>query len=261
MNQEHESIVTQAISWIEESRRVVVFTGAGMSTESGLPTFRGQDGLWQGYHPQQLATAEAFERSPEVVRSWYRWRRDLVEKAQPHPGHLALANWCLHSNQNSCVITQNVDGLHQRSGCPDVIELHGSILHDRCHRCGHTSTDLDVITCRCGGGFRPAVVWFGERMPEPEMIRSQQVIDSCELLIVIGTSAVVHPAAGLIFRALDMGASVIEVNPAPVLPAPVVRILGTAIDVLPRIFRICSMEEDAGGPVAGANPDEEEGVQ
>ena len=228
--------IHRATSLIESARNLVIFTGAGMSAESGIPTFRGQHGLWQGYRPEELATPEAFERSPEVVRSWYRWRRELIGQVQPHRGHQVLASWCLHSGKTSCVITQNVDGLHQRSGCPDVVELHGSIHHDRCHRCGQRAVDLDGVFCSCGGSLRPGVVWFGEPLPEAAVDRSLEQIDDCDVMVVIGTSAVVHPAAGMVFRALEIGVVVIEVNPDPVLPPPVLPIPGTAKEILPRIF-------------------------
>ena len=239
--------ICRATSVIESARSLVIFTGAGMSAESGVPTFRGEGGLWQGYRPEELATPAAFEKSPEVVRSWYLWRRELIAKVEPHRGHRALAHWCLHSAKKSRVITQNVDGLHQRSGCPDVVELHGSILHDRCHRCGQRSPDLREVMCDCGGAFRPAVVWFGEALPESAIIESLEEIDVCDVMVVIGTSAVVHPAAGMVFRALEIGANVIEVNPQPVLPEPVLHLCGTAKEILPRIFGTDAADEEDSG--------------
>lgn len=237
-DQEPDLSLTQAVQLIGCSENVVFFTGAGMSADSGVPTFRGDGGLWQGYRPEDLATPEAFESSPEVVRSWYQWRRDLVRKAEPHAGHHALAKWCLASAASSCVITQNVDGLHQRSGCPDVIELHGSILHDRCHLCFQRSTDETLTDCHCGGRFRPGVVWFGEALPEAEVNRSQELVEACDTMVVIGTSGVVYPAAGLVNQALHRGVNLIEVNPDPVLSSPVLQIEGSAGVVIPQLLKL-----------------------
>ncbi len=231
-----ESGMLRARSVLKAADSVVFFTGAGMSADSGVPTFRGSGGLWRGFRPEDLATPDAFESSPDLVRSWYQWRRELISNVTPHAGHQALAQWCLKSRSENRVITQNVDGLHQRAGCPDVIELHGSILHDRCHQCCQVSSDLNQITCGCGGNFRPAVVWFGEALPESEVTRSLELVDSCGAMVVVGTSAVVYPAAGLVTQALQRGVPVIEVNPDPVLPAPVLRLTGSASAVLPRLL-------------------------
>jgi NAD-dependent deacetylase len=179
-------------------RSVVVFTGAGVSAESGIPTFRGATGLWRDFRPEDLATPEAFARDPELVREWYEWRRGLIRAAQPNAAHRAIARLTA-----ALVVTQNVDGLHERAGSRDIIELHGNIFRDKCPRCG-------AAQCGCGAPLRPDVVWFGEMLPAGALERAADAIRAADLLLVIGTSGVVYPAAGLVqlHRRLS-----IEINP------------------------------------------------
>jgi NAD-dependent deacetylase len=172
-------------------RKVVVFTGAGVSADSGIPTFRGSGGLWRNFRAEDLATPEAFARDPELVLEWYEWRRGLVRAAEPNAAHRAIARL-----EDALVVTQNVDGLHQRAGSRDVIELHGNIFRTR----------------RAGNYERPDVVWFGEMLPEGALERAAEAIREADLLLVIGTSGVVYPAAGLV--PLQRGLS-IEINPEP----------------------------------------------
>ncbi len=204
------------------ARRVVAFTGAGVSQESGLATFRGEGGLWGRFRPEELATPEAFDRDPDLVWGWYAWRHGAVAAAAPNPAHLALARWeTLFPSY--LLVTQNVDGLHRRAGSREPLELHGTIARARCERCAAERDMGEAIAespdrpprCRCGGRFRPAVVWFGEALPPAVLRRAGEAAAACELFVSIGTSAVVYPAAGLIELAHRAGACVIEVNPEP----------------------------------------------
>jgi NAD-dependent deacetylase len=204
------------------ARRVVAFTGAGVSQESGLSTFRGQGGLWERYRPEELATPEAFHRDPGLVWRWYAWRYGAAAAASPNPAHRALARWeTLFPSY--LLVTQNVDGLHRRAGSREVLELHGTITRARCERCTAERDMGEAIAespdrppaCRCGGRFRPAVVWFGEALPPEVLRRAAEAAGDCELFVSIGTSAVVYPAAGLIELAHRAGACVLEVNPEP----------------------------------------------
>jgi len=199
----------------------MVLTGAGVSAESGVPTFRdAQTGLWSRFRPEELATVEAFEADPAMVWSWYEWRRDLVQKASPNPGHLALARLeslvpCL------TLVTQNVDGLHRRAGSRAPIEFHGNLFDNRCLACARPAPEVPrpcpgLPRCRaCGGLIRPGVVWFGEAIPAAALDRSFAAAEDCDVFLSVGTSSLVYPAAGLAERALDRGTVVVEVNPQP----------------------------------------------
>ena len=196
-----------------------MLTGAGVSAESGVPTFReAQTGLWEQYDPLQLATPEAFARDPELVWRWYRWRRDLVASAEPNAGHRALAE--LQSLvPRLTLVTQNVDGMHQRAGSSDVIEFHGNLFSDRCSTEGRivqATADEPVPLCpECGSYLRPGVVWFGEAIPEDALHASFAAAADCCVFLSVGTSALVYPAAGLADVAREAGAITIEVNPSP----------------------------------------------
>jgi NAD-dependent deacetylase len=206
------SSIEEAVHAIRNARprRIVVLTGAGVSADSGIPTFRGAGGLWRNFRPEELATPEAFRRDPTLVWEWYEWRRKLVREAKPNAAHEALARL-----PGTVIVTQNVDGLHARAGSRDVVELHGSILRVRCVREGTTQLreePFDEIPprCTCGALLRPDVVWFGERLPEDALARAAAVVHATDLLLVIGTSGVVYPAAG--FVTMHSGLS-IEINP------------------------------------------------
>ena len=203
--------------WLEEARSVAVLTGAGVSAESGVPTFRDANGLWKQYPVQKLATREAFARNPQLVWEWYNWRRSVLAEVQPNPGHYALAE--LEKRVPAfTLITQNVDGLHERAGSRNVLRLHGSIWATRCLDCGQEATDqqrpLPEIPprCGCGGLLRPGVVWFGERLPQQIWQAADAAARSAQLFLVVGTSAVVYPAAGLAHIARSSGARVVEIN-------------------------------------------------
>jgi NAD-dependent deacetylase len=207
---------------VARATRVVVFTGAGVSKESGIPTFREpEEGLWAQYDPMELATPEAYLRDPTFVWSWYEHRFGVTAEAQPNPGHYAIAELETLRPQVS-VITQNIDGLHQRAGSGDVIELHGTMNSFRCLHGRHSGFGFEDFAdqqqkpprCpRCGDLLRPEVVWFGEALPPDAIGRAQQLSAACEVMLVVGTSGVVYPAAALPLIAQEAGALVIDVNP------------------------------------------------
>jgi NAD-dependent deacetylase len=203
--------------WLNAAESVAALTGAGISAESGIPTFRGPDGLWRRYRAEDLATPQAFERDPKLVWEWYEWRRGLIAAAQPNGGHRALA--ALARRKKFTLISQNVDSLHERAGSRDVLKLHGDILVQRCVACGrehrHEEPQPDLPPrCRCGGLERPGVVWFGESLLENVLARAIAAAQAAELFLVIGTSAAVYPAAGLLDVAKAAGARVVEINVA-----------------------------------------------
>lgn len=197
----------------------MALTGAGVSAESGVPTFReAQSGLWQRFRPEELATVAAFRKDPHTVWAWYEWRRELVGRALPNPGHVALAELA-GLVPRFTLVTQNVDGLHQRAGSQPVIEFHGNLFENRCLACGLAVQGIThpcpaPPACRrCGGLLRPGVVWFGEAIPAGPLRDALAAAGDCDLFLSVGTSAMVHPAAGLAQCALQSGAIVVEVNP------------------------------------------------
>jgi len=200
-----------ARSWLGNAQSIAVLTGAGVSAESGIPTFRGAGGLWRNFRAEDLATPEAFAENPDLVREWYQWRRAAVRKAAPNPAHYALAK-LERCKRGFLLITQNVDDLHERAGSRNVAKLHGAIMIDRCIQCQREREAGDQDNCECGGRLRPGVVWFGEALPEREFLRAAAAVEKCDVLLVVGTSAVVYPAAGLIPSATFHRAKVIEVN-------------------------------------------------
>ncbi|HLX71787.1 MAG TPA: NAD-dependent deacylase [Verrucomicrobiae bacterium] len=209
------------IQRLAAAQRVTVLTGSGVSAESGVPTFRdAQTGLWAKYKPEELATPTAFRRNPRLVWEWYAWRRKIVAEAKPNPAHFALVELARIAPKFH-LITQNVDGLHQRAGSEKVIELHGNITRTKCFDedtiISKWSDTGDVLPkCpHCGGLLRPDVVWFEEPLPESEISLAQQASGSCDVFLSIGTSTVVYPAAALPFLALKSGAIVVEINPQP----------------------------------------------
>ncbi len=205
---------------LADARSVVVLTGAGVSAESGVPTFRGADGLWRQYRAEDLATPEAFERDPKLVWEWYDWRRQLLARCEPNPAHHAIAHLetCC---RDFLLITQNVDGLHRRAGSRRLVELHGNLWRVRCPGCETTTENREVPLrilpprCGCGRLLRPDVVWFGEPLPPDAMRRAFDAAETCEVMLVVGTSAVVQPAASLPTIAREHEAYVVEVNPDP----------------------------------------------
>ncbi|PJI72020.1 SIR2 family NAD-dependent protein deacylase [Pseudomonas asiatica] len=212
---------------LREAKRVVVFTGAGVSAESGIPTFHDAlTGLWERFDPAQLATVEAYRADPSLCWGWYEWRRCKVLQAQPNDAHLAIAELAQHV-QKLTVVTQNVDDLHERAGSQGVIHLHGSLHSPRCIDCGITHEavlacdQMSEDGCRvepprchsCNGYIRPGVVWFGEMLPEAAWRAGLEAAEDCDLFFSIGTSGIVFPAAELPLRALSTGASFVHINP------------------------------------------------
>lgn len=230
------------VDTIAKSRHCIVFTGAGVSAESGVPTFRGRDGLWEKYKPEELATPQAFTKNPQLVWKWYRWRQTVIHNARPNPAHVAIAD-LEKAGVVKAVITQNVDGLHQRAGSINVVELHGSIWRTRCLKCGavyklDAPVDTDLPTCRkCGGLLRPDVVWFGEPLPPETWEKAVRLAAASDVAVVVGTSGVVYPAALIPQIAKSRGAVVIEINveESALTPIADIFIKGPAGEILPRI--------------------------
>jgi NAD-dependent deacetylase len=223
-----------------------VLTGAGISAESGIPTFRdAATGLWARFDPEQLATEAGFRADPPLVWRWYAWRRELVANAQPNAGHRALAEAAERFDRLT-VITQNVDGLHRRAGSDPLIELHGSIQLTTClERCGYREQNPERVPAgepprcpRCGSWLRPGVVWFGEMLDEARLDEAAAAAADCDVMLVVGTSGLVYPAAGLPASARRTGATIITVNPESTeldaLAAASVR--GNAAGVLPALL-------------------------
>jgi NAD-dependent deacetylase len=206
---------------LRQTRRVAVLTGAGISAESGVPTFRdAQTGLWSKFRPEELATPEAFLRNPKMVWEWYLHRRETLGKAEPNPGHFALAD-IERRVASFTLVTQNIDGLHAKAGSRNVIELHGNILRTKCFDAGHAvdrvpdDTRVPPHCLQCGSPLRPDVVWFGEMLPDGAMERASAAALDCEVFLCVGTSAMVYPAAELPATAKRGGAVVVEINPDP----------------------------------------------
>ncbi|MBK9265971.1 MAG: NAD-dependent deacylase [Polyangiaceae bacterium] len=228
-------------SKLSSSRKITILTGAGVSAESGIATFRGAGGFWRRYQAQDLASPEAWERDPGLVWEFYNYRRSASRDAVPNPAHRAIAmleaRW-RNAGGTFTVLTQNIDDLHEQAGSQSVVHLHGSIWHVRCLACGEVEpnrnipitaayegsgspdpearsrrfTEADLPHCHCGGLQRPHVVWFGEMLESKNLIAAANAIDECNLLLVVGTSAVVHPAAGFVDVAKQFGTTIAEAN-------------------------------------------------
>ena len=210
----------ELISRLRNARTIVALTGAGVSAASGIPTFRGSDGLWRQYRAEDLATAEAFARDPRLVWEWYDWRRGVIAAAQPNAAHEVLARWS--QRPGFTLITQNVDGLHERAGTQNMLRFHGSIWELRCAaECGASPWENHDVglggglpTCpSCGGIARPGVVWFGENIDPDVLDRSSSAAARADVFLSIGTSSLVFPAAALLHHAKRNGAFTVEINP------------------------------------------------
>jgi NAD-dependent protein deacetylase/lipoamidase len=232
---------------IEEATSIVVLTGAGVSAESGVPTFREpEEGLWAKYDPMELATIEAFHRDPQLVTRWYHWRFERCATCKPNPAHDALAVLQQSAHARGAtftLLTQNIDGLHQQAGSTDVIELHGTIHRWRAMDTGDeiAMRDIDFSSfpprSASGALLRPNVVWFGEMLPPDALMAADRAARACDVFLSIGTSSLVYPAAGLIELARAAGGTTIEINrdPTPITDMVDVSLLGLAGEILPRI--------------------------
>lgn len=231
---------------LRDARHVCILTGAGVSAESGVPTFReAQDGLWAKYNPQDLATPEAFLADPALIWRWYRWRREMVAAVEPNPGHYAIARLA-ELVPRLTLVTQNVDNLHQRAGSRDVIQYHGNIFEDRCFADGSVQQagDEDIPLCRdCGEKLRPGVVWFGEAIPEGALNESSAAALDCDVFLSVGTSSLVYPAASLADLANQSGAIVAEINPNPTMNAASFdfAVAGNSGVVLPELVNLLAL--------------------
>lgn len=244
MGDTEEKKLLEARLILEHSSSVTVLSGAGISAESGVPTFRGTDGLWRNFRSENLATPEAFWDNPKLVWEWYDWRRCAVKDARPNPGHFALAE-LENQKKKFTLVTQNVDGLHQMAGSRNVLEMHGNIWEIRCTKCGLITKDYSVpleelppLCPSCGGMGRPNVVWFGELIPMEVIDKTLKAIEDCEVMLIIGTSGVVEPAASMGLVAKQAGKTVIEINieHTPNSPLFDLTLLGRSGEILPLLY-------------------------
>jgi NAD-dependent deacetylase len=234
---------------LRTTQSVCVLTGAGISAESGVPTFRGADGLWRKFRPGELANFDAFIRNPQLVWEWYNYRRELIETVMPNEGHLALSRM-ENAVSDFTLVTQNVDDLHRRAGSKNILELHGNIMQSSCVDCGAKEDHPDfsgenrVPHCKaCGGLVRPDVVWFGEMLPQDVFEEAERAAQRCGLFISVGTSAIVYPAASLPMKAKQAGAYTVEVNVERTEQSGLFdeTLLGKAGEVLPAIVDIVQL--------------------
>lgn len=236
----------EARSRIASAQAITVLTGAGISADSGVPTFRGADGLWRNYRAEDLATPEAFERDPRLVWEWYNWRRELIAKKEPNPAHYAVVE-LERCHERFWLITQNVDGLHRAAGSRKLSEIHGNIWMVRCTACRRVFENRDVpiqILPRCtdcNNLLRPHIVWFGESLAEEDLQRCYAALQSSDLCLIIGTSGVVYPAAGFASVAKEAGAFVVEINldATPQSDLVDLALQGRAMDVVPLLLSGC----------------------
>jgi NAD-dependent deacetylase len=230
-------------SRLASARSVAVLTGAGISADSGVPTFRGADGLWRNFRAEDLATPEAFARDPRLVWEWYNWRRELIAAKRPNPAHDAVAAM-ERRFPRFWLITQNVDGLHRDAGSRLLSEIHGNIWKVRCTACGLVKDNRQVpipippACAACGGLARPHIVWFGESLAAEDLAQSYDALASCEVLLIVGTSGLVYPAASFAPAARSAGAFVVEINldPTPNSGVADVTLQGRAKDIVPLLL-------------------------
>lgn len=222
-------------------KRIVFFTGAGMSAESGIPTYRGEGGLWGQYDYREYACQAAFDRDSAKVWVWHDERRAMIAECKPNSAHLLIAE-IGRERPESYVVTQNIDGLHQRAGSSRIIELHGSLWRLRCESCGAREENFDLPLeskhCNCGAWWRPDLVWFEDRLDEKIIGRAIETIEGCDCLVSIGTSAQVYPAAEMPFIAMRAGATTVEINPEETPLSPLFQhcLRGPATEILPLLW-------------------------
>ena len=232
------------IDSLYSATRIAVLTGAGISAESGIPTFRGENGLWKTYRAEELANFDAFVRNPSLVWEWYNYRRKLISGFKPNPGHYALAEMEQMFNSFT-LITQNIDGFHYQAGSRNILELHGNIMKSRCVSCGRVMSDVqcahdaELPYCECGGLLRPDVVWFGESLPQRELRLAFDAAGSSDVFFSIGTSGMVQPAASLPLVAKRDGAYTVEINIEETVVSPQMdeTIIGPSGEVIPQLVR------------------------
>ncbi len=232
------------INKVASAKSIVFFTGAGVSAESGIPVFRGKNGIWNKLKPEELANFNAFLKNPEMVWEWYNHRKQIIDQSEPNAAHLSISEFQKYF-QNVSVITQNIDNLHRRAGSKIVYELHGNIERNYCINCRTFYNDdlpfeEKVPKCKCGGLIRPDIVWFGEMLPEKEFTSDEKAISGCNIFFIVGTSAVVYPAASLIYAAKDYGAFIIEINIEKTNASRIAdqSFFGKAGDILPEILNL-----------------------
>jgi NAD-dependent deacetylase len=239
------TISKNLIEFLRKSKKVLFFTGAGISAESGIDTFRGKGGIWNNVSAAELASLNGFIENPNLVWEWYQHRRKIIEKTAPNKGHLAIADF-ENLFDEVTVVTQNVDDLHERAGSSNIIKLHGDILKNICIDCGkHFGIDeyidrKEVPICdSCGGLIRPKVVWFGEQLPIRPFQKAEEKAKEADVCIIVGTSAVVYPAAYIPIAAKDNGAKLLEINieKTELTEKSDYSIIGKAGDVLPEIYK------------------------
>jgi NAD-dependent deacetylase len=203
---------------LRSAEKVVFFTGAGISAESGVPTFRGENGIWKKFSAEELANFDAFLRNPELVWEWYQHRRTIINDTKPNAGHLAITQFEKYY-KSVVVVTQNIDNLHRRAGNSTIYELHGNMEKNYCIDCkkrynfGDLSEFKGAPRCDCGGLIRPDIVWFGENLPDGEFDASETAVENCDIIFSIGTSGIVYPAAYLPINAHRLGKFLVEINP------------------------------------------------
>jgi len=232
---------------LKDSRKIVFVTGAGISQESGIPTFRGKDGYWRKYDPMKLASIDAFYDDPKLVWEWYEDRRKNILSVKPNEGHFAISQ--IEEFKDVVVLTQNIDGLHQRSGSTNVLELHGSIIRIKCTVCDFTDNITENFEslppkCKCGSMLRPDVVWFGEPLPQNIWQSAIKEASICDVMIIVGTSLVVSPANTLPVYAKQNGAILIEVNPEKTVMSNdmTLSVQATSEETLPKLLSIFKNE-------------------
>jgi len=240
-------IPSELIEQLKTAKSVIFFSGAGISAESGIPTFRGKDGIWNKLRPEELANFDAFMRNPQLVWEWYNYRKSIVHQSKPNAGHLAIVEMEKYF-ENVIVITQNVDNLHRRAGSKTIYELHGNIERNFCIKCkkrydGELDFKDGIPKCKCGGLIRPDVVWFGEFLPADQFQLSEKAARNCDMFFIVGTSAIVYPAASLVHVAKSNGAFLVELNIEETEASSLadVSLFGESGKVLPQIIELLKL--------------------
>lgn len=246
-----EPFTATLVDRLASARSVGVLTGAGISAESGVPTFRDVDGLWQKFRPEELANIDAFLRNPRLVQGWYRHRREILDNVEPNPGHTALAELervvADEADGEFLLATQNVDNLHQRAGSERVVELHGNLTRSYCIGCSRVMSEEELRACErdeeirclsCHDLIRPDVVWFGEMLPSEAINSAMHCAARADVFLSIGTSGVVYPAAGIPLIAVESGAYTAEINvePSAIAHQMTEVVVGRSGEVLPRLL-------------------------